>query len=286
MASNRRDWPGPEMRDKLDLPVEAIPDTRCAQMPKFPAAAIPVAATILASSALSTCATEQAPTGPPATGPELLDAAIAYHDPDDRWATFRHTLVIDQSRPDGSERRATIFLDASSSDFTYEEATDDGHLVKGTDGEKCFATVDAATPTEEQVSSLRLDCPGIQRMRNYYLYLWGLPMKLRDPGTNIDPAIRDAEFDGRATKAVRVSYDPDVGSDTWYFYFDPDTYRMVGYRFYHDEAAGDGEYILLDGEREVLGMKIPVERRWFTNAEDSYLGTDVLVDDHPRSQGG
>ena len=69
----------------------------------------------------------------------------------------------------------------------------------------------------------------------------------------------------------------DVGTDTWYFHFAPDTYRLVGYQFYHDEATGRGEYIFLADEREVLGMKIPVERRWFTNAEDRYLGTDVLV---------
>ena len=33
-------------------------------------------------------------------------------------------------------------------------------------------------------------------------------------------------------------------------------------------------------------MKIPAERRWFTNAEDSYLGTDVLVDDFPGGPEG
>lgn len=243
------------------------------------------AATILGSLGLLACAGEPDPSLPPTTGPELLDAAIAYHDPADRWPGFRHTLVIDQSRPDGSERRATIHLDASSSDYTYEEATDDGHLVKGTDGEECFATVGGEPPTPEQAESLRLDCSGIRRMRDYYLYLWGLPMKLRDPGTNIDAAIQDAEFDGQTARALRVTYDPAVGSDTWYFYFDPGTYRMIGYRFYHEEAAGDGEYILLDGERDVLGMKIPVERRWFTNADDRYLGTDVLVDDFPRMPG-
>lgn len=60
---------------------------------------------------------------------------------------------------------------------------------------------------------------------------------------------------------------------------------MIGYRFYHDEAAGDGEYILLSGERAVRGMRIPVERRWFTNADDRYLGTDTLVDDFTETPG-
>lgn len=61
--------------------------------------------------------------------------------------------------------------------------------------------------------------------------------------------------------------------------------RMIGYRFHHDETAGDGEYILLSGEREVRGMRIPVERRWFTNEDDRYLGTDILVDDFAEPPG-
>ncbi len=231
------------------------------------------------------CTGERTPPGPPTTGPELLEAAIAYHDPEGNWPRMRHTLVIDQSRPDGSERRGTIHMDVARSDYSYREDTSDGLLIKGTAGGDCFASIGGQAPTEDQVTAHRLDCPAIERMRNYYLYLWGLPMKLRDPGTHIDPAIGDEEFDGQPSRVVKVTYDPTVGSDTWYFYFDPSTYRMIGYRFYHDEAAGDGEYILLSGEREVRGMRIPVERRWFTNADDRYLGTDILVDDFAEPPG-
>ncbi|MDE2980263.1 MAG: DUF6503 family protein [Gemmatimonadota bacterium] len=231
------------------------------------------------------CAGERTPPGPPATGPELLEAAIAYHDPEGSWPQLRHTLVIDQSRPDGSERRATIHMDVARSDYNYREDTPDGLLIKGTAEGTCFASIGGQAPTEDQVTAHRLDCPAIERMRNYYLYLWGLPMKLQDAGTHIDPAIGDGEFDGQPSRVARVTYDPEVGSDTWYFYFEPGSYRLIGYRFYHDEAAGDGEYILLSGEREVRGMRIPVERRWYTNADDRYLGTDILADDFEEPPG-
>lgn len=231
------------------------------------------------------CAAERTPPGPPATGPELVEAAIAYHDPEGNWPRLRHTLVIDQSRPDGSERRATIHMDVARSDYSYREDTPDGLLIKGTAGGDCFASIGGQAPTEDQVTALRLDCPAIERMRNYYLYLWGLPMKLRDPGTHIDPAIGAGDFDGQPSRVARVTYDPEVGSDTWHFYFDPGSYRLIGYRFYHDEAAGDGEYILLSGEREVRGIRIPVERQWFTNTDDRYLGTDTLVDDFAEPPG-
>ena len=113
--------------------------------------------------------------------------------------------------------------------------------------------------------------------RNYYTYLWGMPMKLRDPGTRIDPDVTDAWYQEQKVWSVRVTYDAEVGSDTWYFYFDQQSQALVGYRFYHDEAKRDGEYIVLKGKTEVSGMRIPSHRSWYTNAEGRHLGDDILV---------
>jgi len=73
-----------------------------------------------------------------------------------------------------------------------------------------------------------------------------------------------------------VTYDPEVGDDIWYFYFHPETYALVGYRFYHNESANDGEYILFSGELESYGIRIPQTRKWYTHKEDKYLGADTL----------
>jgi len=78
---------------------------------------------------------------------------------------------------------------------------------------------------------------------------------------------------------MKVTYDAEVGGDTWYVYFEPERYRMVGYRFYHDEARGDGEYIVLEGEHAIGGMRIPARRSWYVNADGRYLGTDELIGD-------
>ncbi len=244
---------------------------------------------ILAALACAACAGEpESPESPnpPTTGPELVEASIAYHDPDGVWPSFSHGLMIERERPDGSRRILRVHLDVPGSGFHYEEETVQGVVVKGMSDAGCFATVDGESPTDEQAASLRLDCPAIERTRNYHLYLWGLPMKLRDPGTNIDPAIADGELDGQGTKVVTVTYDPEVGTDVWYFHFHPETHRMVGYRFDHDVSTGRGEYIFLGEDRDVLGMRIPAERRWFTNLEDRYLGKDFLVGDFPGRPAG
>lgn len=114
-------------------------------------------------------------------------------------------------------------------------------------------------------------------MKDYYQYLWALPMKLKDPGTIIDPNVHARDFFGQELLEVRVTYDQEVGNDIWYFYFHPDTYALSGYRFYHDESKNDGEYILIEGEKQVNGMKIPARRHWYTHTDRRLLGTDEII---------
>ena len=114
-------------------------------------------------------------------------------------------------------------------------------------------------------------------MRNYYTYLYGLPMKLKDPGTQLPSETAVTTFQGQDVFALRVTYDENVGTDTWYFYFHPRTFALVGYRFYHDESKADGEYIILEGESISGNVRLPKVRKWYTNMEDRHLGTDTVT---------
>ena len=105
-----------------------------------------------------------------------------------------------------------------------------------------------------------------------------MPMKLRDPGTRLDPAVKRTELDGRAVLALRVTYAPEVGGDTWYFYVDPRTFALAGCRFYHDESANDGEYIVFEGEVEgPRRLRLPKLRRWHMNRDGEYIAVDEVL---------
>ena len=69
----------------------------------------------------------------------------------------------------------------------------------------------------------------------------------------------------------------DIGSDTWYLYFDKNTYQLKRYQFFHEEAKNDGEYIILENELMIGGIKMPKDRAWYYNKDDKYLGTDYLT---------
>ena len=103
-------------------------------------------------------------------------------------------------------------------------------------------------------------------------------MKINDPGTVLHDEYKYVDFFGQNLLEVKVTYEEAVGKDIWYFYFDPISFKLSGYRFYHDESINDGEYILLDKEVQFENIKLPAQRKWFTHKEDKFLGTDTLIE--------
>ena len=207
----------------------------------------------------------------------LLARSIAFHDAQGRWGSRVVLLTWNGTGADGEERSMvdiSIFPDGRSFEMSgrYRGAA----LEYATDGATYSVRVDGANPDEETRTRLALSRDGGMFWRDYYGYLAGLPMKLRDPGTRIDADPVPTEFIGREVQSIRVTYDAEVGGETWYFYFDPESAQLVGCRFYHDESANDGEYIVFEGVIEADGLRLPQSRRWYVNADDRFLGEDVI----------
>ena len=112
--------------------------------------------------------------------------------------------------------------------------------------------------------------------RNYLGFLAGMPMCLTDPGVSIDPEVTDAKLDGRTVRSIRACFAPEVGTDIWTFYFDPETASLLGCRFDKADPTKDGETLVFEGTTSVAGLRLPRERRWYMNADRRFLGTDEL----------
>ncbi|WP_155847132.1 DUF6503 family protein [Algoriphagus marincola] len=192
------------------------------------------------------------------TGPQLIQKSIQFHDPDGNWAEFKGTLEIEDSLPgDRPSRKYAVSFDNELSKVIYRK--DDLHFIVWNDSVQVF---------KGEIAQDRAIM-----LRNYYSYLWGLPMKLQDPKTIIEKEIKTEVLNGVAYWVVKVPYEKDV----WYFYLDKESFEMKAYKFYQDEAAQKGEIIYLDGLLEVSDMKIPKVRTWYRTEKDEFLGTDFLV---------
>ncbi len=207
----------------------------------------------------------------------LIDRSIQYHDPGGHWGKKKLQWTFHEERPDGSMRVSEMEWAPKKDHFILLQESGENQLHRELKSGDCISKLNGSTEiSEEEAKKYRLNCERNTMYRNYYTYLWGMPMKLKDPGTIVDPEVKEKNFFGQQLLEVKVTYDPAVGGDIWYFYFDPTTYALSGYRFYHDEAVNDGEYILFEGELEKNGMKIPANRSWYTHKDARLLGTDRL----------
>lgn len=212
------------------------------------------------------------------TAADVLSKSIQYHDPNNTWATARHQFNLYEGRADRGYRITDIVYDEMNAYYSIHQRRDRNLITQTIDKDSFSFEVNGKTNLSEEVlKEYRLNTERSQRIKNYYTYLWGLPMKLKDNGTILGDVVREVDFFGERLIEIRVTYMQEVGHDIWYFYFDPGTYAMSGYRFYHDEKANDGEYILLEGEAKVGAMRLPAKRAWYTHKNSRFLGRDEIL---------
>ncbi len=211
------------------------------------------------------------------TGNELLERAIAFHDPENNWSTFKGKMLIEMENPKSSMRSTVVEMKLPNNYFKTTVTKDNYIIESELDNNHCTLKLNGSTSIFPKIKdSLNISCDRAKMMKNYYTYLYGLPMKLKDPGTIIDNKVIKKTFKGKEYLVLKATYDEEVGNDTWYFYFDPKTYAMEVYQFFHDESKNDGEYILLSELITVNGIKIPKVRKWYYNKGDVFLATDDL----------
>lgn len=211
-------------------------------------------------------------------GKTIIERSIEFHDPNNNWGDLQAKLEFTETRPGGDDRFTSIEIDNKRGNFCMVRVVKKMHVERHIKLDSCFYNIDEYEQlTDKEFDEYKLNDERTFFMRNYYLYLWGLPMKLTDPGTQIAEEAKLSKFDGKEAYEVKVTYDATTGSDIWFYYFDPSNYAMIGYRFYHDLEKGDGEYILLEGSELVFGLNIPKSRSWYTHKDSTLLGTDILT---------
>ncbi|MBL7560584.1 hypothetical protein JAO71_12320 [Olleya sp. YSTF-M6] len=216
------------------------------------------------------------------SGPQLLDKAIQYHDPQGHWSTFNDTLNITMTMPESNARTSQIVINIPKEYFSVTAKKDTVTTQYTIIKDSCTISLNGNKKlTNKQIKSNNLSCDRATLYKNYYTYLYGLPMKLKDKGTIISPEAKTVNFKSKTYLQLQVNYNAEVGKDVWYFYFNPKTYAIEMYQFYKTDNIGQvdtntGEYIILNDIKTVNGIKIPKIRTWYYNKDDKYLATDNL----------
>lgn len=213
---------------------------------------------------------------------ELLEKSIAFHDPQGNWEQFNGVLYVSMKTPDRPDRNSEISIDLPKEYFSVTAQIDTTKTTYTLEKEVCSIALNGNSDlTDQQLKDNNLSCDRAKLYKDYYTYLYGLPMKIKDPGTNIDPKAELVNFKGKSYWRLKVNYTEEVGSDVWFFYLNPDTFALEVYQFFKGEPDGKGkdtgEYILLNNLKTINGIKMPKDRAWYYNKGDKHLGTDYLT---------
>ncbi|RCS26532.1 hypothetical protein DUT90_12305 [Polaribacter sp. WD7] len=214
------------------------------------------------------------------TGNELLAKTIQFHDPENNWSTFAGTFLVTMKTPNQSPRISKITVNLPNEYFRVRATRDSISNIYELDKKKCSTSTiglqfKKELTEEEWKKKIEEDCKKANVYKNYYTYLYGLPMKLKDDGTIIHQKVEKRKFKEKEYLVLKATYNKEVGKDIWYFYFNPKTYAMEVYQFFK-KTKDSGEYIVLSGLETINNIKMPKVRTWYYNKDNKYLGTDTL----------
>lgn len=209
---------------------------------------------------------------------QLLEKSMNYHDPKGKLLNKQISFTLKETRPNGADRSTKLIVDIDQEMFKMIQDRDSLSIESTYEKGYCTFLVNGSKEFSEEITkAYSIDETRLILLKNYYQYLWLLPMKLLDNGTILSEQIMEKDFFGKNALELKVTYDPQIGDDIWYFYFHPTNYALIGYRFYHDESKNDGEYIILEGEVQSGKVKIPKTRKWYMHQDDKYLGSDICT---------
>ncbi|MUU79334.1 DUF6503 family protein [Winogradskyella endarachnes] len=218
------------------------------------------------------------------TSKEILQNTIKYQDPNGNWQNFNETFTVVMTTPKSSNRKSVITINLPKEKFKVTATKDSITTTYSLDKSQCQLQYNGKVLDSVSAKTKKMSCGRAFLYKNYYTYLYGLPMKLKDSGTNLSDKVEKKTFKGKEYLVLKVTYDEAVGSDVWYFYINPETYALEVYQFFKTDDNGEikpesGEYILLSEEVIINDIKIPKVRAWYYNKDDKYLGTDTLIED-------
>ena len=209
---------------------------------------------------------------------EILERSVSFHDPDGKWPAYQAVLRLEETRPNQPSRFRTITIDRPGMKVDIFEDLDSLTLLQGyRDGAPYVEVNGQPGATNAEIRALALTANRITYLHHYYLYLYGIPMKLlEDEATLIGNEVQVVNFHGYDAYRVTISYGEPWHEHDWAFYFDTDTFAMVAYQFWRRSPTEDGEYVLLEGMETIAGIRQPKIRTWYTNVDDENIARDIL----------
>lgn len=192
---------------------------------------------------------------------ELVNKSVAFHDPNNQWNNldvlfeFKSSFSWNDSIPE----QLLLGIDVPNYSLDYLNTDRKLHYIF----------------TQDSCSTLlgSPSCSDFIWAYNFYIYMWGLPMKLNDPNTKIKQDFTMESINNKEAYAIEVNYE----NEDWRFFFDQNTYQLLGFTFIKKDGSNHGEKVIVSDLFEYNGIKFPKIRTFYKLDNNKYIGENEVV---------
>ena len=213
------------------------------------------------------------------TSAEILNKAIAFHDPLQKWADYSGEVNLMTVFSDGRTSGGEIIEIQTKENF-YQCTGIASKTIKGIKNGECFREVDGnRNPDEDLIKKYSLNCENIRQMKEWHYFHFGILQELKASGLVLKDKAETVKFQGNDCLALQFTFDANkikneyYKGSNWIVYIDPVNYSMEGFKI----VGEDNIYSVFSGTLTVNGMKIPLCRTYFKNEDNSFYMVDVFT---------
>ncbi|WP_422080941.1 DUF6503 family protein [Ulvibacterium sp.] len=205
----------------------------------------------------------------------LVKKSVQYHDPNDEWQTFKGQFIIKSEK-----EPVELTLDNALGIAHWSEVLKNGDTLTGgfVHKDTCIVRRNGKDiPPKGELENFFLDCKSIIERTNYWIYMYGLPMKLDDNQVNFVGNPQLTTFQEEKLWVLKVNYNLTQSEEYWKFYFDPRTFALRIAQFFHPALHPDSEYIIYHEIEKINGIVIPTKHSWYLFNKKEFIGSEKLI---------
>ena len=191
----------------------------------------------------------------------IINNSIRFHDPENNWNSFQGKFLFDSRFhfADSNQESIVVTVDVEKNYLKYHNL---------------FRKVDLDFFSDTCIlNSSNGSCDGYRWTKNFYTFIWGLPMKLKDPGISPISKYTVDTFNHKTCYNVAVHYE----AENFQFYFDTTNYQMMGFSFSKNDKSSKGEIIYLDRLIQFQGIKFPKKKTYWVLPDTIFGGTNEAL---------
>lgn len=130
------------------------------------------------------------------TADEVLNKAIAFHDPDQKWSDFSGRVHLSTTFANGRNYGGEI-IEIQTREGFYKCTGIANKTVKGIKSGKFFREIDGnSSPGDEMIKKYNLGDENIQQYKGWHYFHFGVLMELKASGLVLENKVETVKFKG------------------------------------------------------------------------------------------